>query len=720
MRPSWTGPGYASSHRLCGGSAALCSDSAVPKGSPPAGSEHSSERRFTVTYRHFRTEVNQAVAGRFSDSFIQAVRDANDIVDVVGEAVALKKSGKNYLGLCPFHQERTPSFTVSPDKQIFYCFGCQAGGHVINFVMKRDSLSFPEAITKLAERAGVPLPKEELTPEAARRQKELDGVLGALETAAAFYEKSLRGGDEGQAARAYLESRSLDRATIQKFRIGWAPAGWDNLTGLFRRQNIPLALGERASLLMKRQEKLGGGGAARVGAAGDGQGYYDRFRERVMFPIFDQRGRVIAFGGRVLDDSLPKYLNSGETEVFAKRHTLYPLHLSKEAIRQKGFAVLVEGYMDAVTSHRLGHTNVVASLGTALTPEQCRLLLRLAPRVIIAYDADTAGATATLRGLDMLSQMGGEVLVATVPDGKDPDDLLRRHGAEAFTKCLAEAVSLVEYKFRRALAAHDPSTIEGRIKATAAIVPILAALENAVEREAYMEDFARRLGTNPPALRAEVERARRRGAATRPSVTTLATKPGTTRTGVPTRTPSGQPQPPDAAPQHRNPGSRNNMHEKPGKSGAGYKAEEELIRAMIQDERARVQVLAELGVEGFLDGTHREIAAAISRAGEAAGGVEPRRVLDFIEDMESLRRAAEILSKEGEFSSTENNRKARVVADYITEVKRAYYEARHREIFAELARRGDDTELAKQLKEVEDRIRDLQDQRTAVKGLPGR
>ncbi len=654
------------------------------------------------------------MAGRFSENFIQAVQDANDILDVVGETVALKKSGKNYLGLCPFHQEKTPSFTVSPDKGIFYCFGCQAGGHVINFVMKRDSLSFPEAVTKLAERAGIPLPKEELTPEMARRQRELDGVLGAMETAATFYEKSLRDGTEGQRARAYLESRALDRATIEKFRIGWAPAGWDNLTGLFQRHNIPVALGERASLLMRRQDKAGG--KANATEAAGGQGHYDRFRERVMFPIFDQRGRVIAFGGRVLDDSLPKYLNSGETEVFAKRHTLYPLHLAKEAIRQKGVAVLVEGYMDAVTSHRLGHTNVVASLGTALTPEQCRLLLRLAPRVIIAYDADAAGATATLRGLDMLSQMGGEVLVATVPDGKDPDDLLRRQGPAAFAKCLAEAVSLVEYKFRRALAAHDPSTIDGRIKATAAIVPILATLENAVEREAYMEDFARRLSTNAPALRAEVERARNR-----------MPKPGAAgpRAGSPgadgfgwgghkdhgppglARPPGSQPPAQGGEPQHRNLGSRNNMHEKPGKVDAAQKAQEELIRAMIQDVQVRAQVLSELGIEGFLDETHREIAAAISRAGETAGGVEPRRVLDFIENLETVSRAAEILSKEGEFSSTENNRKARVVADYIAKVKLAYYEARHSEILAELARRGDDADLLKQLIVIQEKIREL-------------
>jgi DNA primase len=558
--------------------------------------------------------------GRFSDIFIQDVREASDIVDVIGETVALKKAGRNHLGLCPFHHERTPSFTVTPDKQMFYCFGCSAGGNVITFIMMKEGLPFGEAVERLAGRAGLPLPEKDLSPEAIQRRREMDGVMEALELACAFYERALREGEGAAHVRAYLEARGLDQATLDRFRIGWAPAGWDNVAGLLQRRGMTAAFGERASLLVRRQEEPAG--------------HFDRFRERVMFPIFDGRGRVIAFGGRVLDDSLPKYLNSGETEVFVKRRTLYPLHLAREGIQRAGQAVLVEGYLDAITAHRLGHTNVVASLGTALSQDHCRVLLRLAPKVVIAYDADAAGTAATLRGLDLLSQLGGEVLVATMPAGMDPDDFLRREGPAAFGACLGSGVALIEYKFRQVLAAHPPSTIEGRVKATAAIAPILATLDNAVALEAYVNDFAPRLGATPAALRAEVERAR--ASKGRPTPVTQAPSPAETR--------------------HRNTTGRNNTLEKHGNLERAEKAEAELIRAMITNEKTRAKVLRKLGPAGFSDETHGEIAAAVERAGaQVSGRVDPQRVLDFLEDAGAVCRAVEIMREEGPFFDTEND-----------------------------------------------------------------
>ncbi|MCL6559946.1 MAG: DNA primase, partial [Firmicutes bacterium] len=368
--------------------------------------------------------------GSIPGEIIEAILDQTDIVTLIGDHVRLVKKGQRYTGLCPFHQERTPSFTVSPEKQFFYCFGCGTGGDALKFLMLRENLTFPEAVKKLADRAGVKLPEVNLDPNAQRRQREREEAWRVNKIAAAFYTSQLAE-KVGEPARQYLEKRRIAEPVVSKFGLGYAPLAWDSL------------------LRHLREHKISGEEALRYGLAvrlerGE---LADRFRGRLIFPISDARGRIVGFGGRALDDTtLPKYLNSPETPYFNKREVLYALFQAREAIRQAGFAVIVEGYLDAITAHQFGFCNVVASLGTSLTREQAKLLLRCTGAVIIAYDNDAAGTAATLRGLDLLQEAGLKVRVMTVPQGKDPDEFLHAEGQGAWENAVAGAMSLIHFK----------------------------------------------------------------------------------------------------------------------------------------------------------------------------------------------------------------------------------------------------------------------------------
>ncbi|MHB9059282.1 MAG: DNA primase [Bacillota bacterium] len=535
-----------------------------------------------------------------SDEFIEEVRSRNDIVDVIGEQVALRKTGKNFVGLCPFHHEKTPSFSVAPDKQMFYCFGCHAGGNVFHFLMKRDKLTFPEAVTKLAERVGLPLPEPELSPEEAQRRQEREAYLNALELAAEFYSLALLKSRQGAAAREYLGKRGLTAETVDHFHLGYAPDAWDLLFKALSRRGLSPKVMEGAGLILRRN---------------DGDSYYDRLRNRVVFPIQDARGRIIAFGGRVLDDSLPKYLNSSDTAVFAKGRNLYALNFARPSIREHGLAVLVEGYMDAIACHQAGVTNVVATLGTALTREQGAILSRLAPETVIAYDADTAGQSATMRGLEILGEAGCKVKVAVIEEGKDPDELIRRHGPEAFRGAVAKALPLVDYRFSLAMKAGNPATVEGKVGIAATMAPVLAGLDNAVEREAYIQDFATKLGLSVEALRTEVRKAAR------------ARQAGGTGTGATAR-PTGE-----TAGSQYIPGStrNNNGHDlaKAGKArpSARLLAERGLLRVVLDHPELTPQVAGVLGPEDFVGEAERALAEVVlggsGQAGEATEGEAP-------------------------------------------------------------------------------------------------
>ena len=441
---------------------------------------------------------------RLDADTLDEIRSRIDIVEVISDYVPLRRAGKDYVGLCPFHQERTPSFTVSPDKQMFYCFGCQVGGDVFTFLMKREGWSFPEAVAELARRAGVALPERPLSPAEARRRDERERLWRVLEMAAAFFRHALQS-PAGAAARAYLAGRGLDPATWERYGLGYAPAGWDALLQALGRRGVPAELMERAGLVQRRP----------------GGGYYDRFRHRVMFPIRDPRGRVVGFGGRTLGDEEPKYLNSPETPVFNKRRLWFGLDLARPRLRETGVAVVVEGYLDAIAIDRAGiGYAAVASLGTSLSEEQAALLARYASEVVIAYDGDAAGQRATLRGLELFADAGLEVRVAELPAGRDPDEVLRSQGADALRRYLDAAVPVVEYRFRHVVQQFDTTTVRGRAAAAGALAPWLARVRHPIERAEYVRRYAAALGIEEAVLWQEVRRAGRVPRRARPGAAT--------------------------------------------------------------------------------------------------------------------------------------------------------------------------------------------------------
>ncbi|HIE12921.1 MAG TPA: DNA primase [Desulfotomaculum sp.] len=421
--------------------------------------------------------------------FIEEVLNRTDIVALIAEYVRLAKKGQRYVGLCPFHQDRSPSFTVSPEKQFFYCFGCGTGGDALKFLMLRENLTFPEALERLADRAGLRLPEIRGDAAAQRRRQEREQAWRINKTAAEFFARQLRE-SAGEPARLYLEKRGIPLAVASKFDLGFASQSRDGLLRFMRGKGI------------SGEEVLRFGLAVRL-ESGE---LIDRFRGRLIFPISDARGRVAGFGGRALDDStMPKYLNSPETPFFNKRELLFALFQARQAIHETGFSVIVEGYLDALTAHQFGFCNVVASLGTSLTREQARLLLRHTSTVFIAYDSDAAGNAATLRGLDILQEAGFQVWVVSLPRGKDPDEFIRGAGPGAWENVVAGALPLIEYKTIH-LAGKGIDTAARKMAVLRAVVPNLAALPTAAEREEGIRTVARVTGLNWEAVRDELDR----------------------------------------------------------------------------------------------------------------------------------------------------------------------------------------------------------------------
>jgi DNA primase len=427
---------------------------------------------------------------RIADEKIEEVRRSSDIVDVIGSSVPLKKRGKNYIGLCPFHQEKTPSFNVSPDKQMYHCFGCGAGGNVFTFVMERDKVSFVEAVRTLAERAGIALPES-----AADRAEatEHEGLYAACRTAGMRYYENLAAGADGNIAQAYLQHRGFSDATIRKFGLGYSRNTWDDLATYAAELKLDLAQFEKAGLLMKRE---------------DGSSLYDRFRGRVMFPIFSPSGRPIGFGARKLrdDDPLGKYINSPETPIYSKSRTLYGLFQSKESVREKGVAILVEGYADLITVVQAGIENIVATSGTALTEEQIQLIGRYAKSVTLVYDADSAGSKATLRGVDLIIEGGLDVRVATLPEGDDPDSYVRAHGGDAFAKLVEGAVSFLDFKASSFREQGLLATPEGKTEAVRSIVGTISRMKDEIKRNFYIQSIAEKYGIYESVLYREMEK----------------------------------------------------------------------------------------------------------------------------------------------------------------------------------------------------------------------
>jgi DNA primase len=449
-------------------------------------------------------------------SFAEKVKQQADIVRVVGEYVRLKKSGQNFTGLCPFHAEKSPSFAVHPTKQIYHCFGCGVGGDVFKFVMEMEKCAFPEAIRIVAEKCGISIPRpKERSPEERKENQQRTVLVEMHREAQTFFVKQLEGTLEGKAARAYLEDRGLDKDALVQFGIGYAPSGGDALLRHLKSKYAEKLLAE--SGLISRDQSSGR--------------LFDRFRRRITFPISNDSGKIVAFGCRALGDDQPKYLNSPETPIYSKSSVLYHMDRAKEGIRRQDFAILVEGYMDAIAVARTGISNVVASCGTSLAESQIKLLGRFTRRVVVNYDPDAAGQTATERSLVLLLEQDFEVRVLALPPignkKGDPDLYIREKGADEYLKLLKEAPAYVDYLIARARQM-DLTTAEGKLRAVNFLLPYVQKIPNRILRSEWATRIAQQLRLDEPVLRAALSKAaseRRSEVKTQPELIGRAAKP---------------------------------------------------------------------------------------------------------------------------------------------------------------------------------------------------
>ncbi len=424
----------------------------------------------------------------FPPGFVDEVKRTADIVRVIQDHVALKKMGASWKGLCPFHDEKTPSFNVRQEPPLFHCFGCGEGGDVFKFVMLRERCSFPESVEQVARRFGIPVPERnfEVGPE----RKEKEELLAVMEAAAEHFARSFWTAP-GQRAREYLLGRAFKPETLERIRAGAAADSWSDLLDTLRRKFAP-ALLQKAGLVLERQGK---------------DGHYDRFRNRVVFPIVNESGKVVAFGARSLDGSEPKYLNSPESPVYQKSRTLYGLYWAKDAIRREGRIVLMEGYLDVARAIEGGVAEAVATCGTALTQGHARLLRRFAEKAVVNFDQDAAGQKAAERSLDLLSVEGLEVKVVELPSGDDPDTFIKAQGGDAYRARVVDALAWMDWLIRKAASDHDTQTPPGKAAFLAAILPSLARIPSPVERAAWLQSAVERGRLDPQAARLELKRA---------------------------------------------------------------------------------------------------------------------------------------------------------------------------------------------------------------------
>ena len=423
---------------------------------------------------------------RYSEELIEEIRSSNDIVDVISQYVILKRSGRNFFGLCPFHKEKSPSFSVSPDKQIFHCFGCGVGGNVIHFVSKIENLDFRETLELLANRANITLPTLDNSYQDNKKAILKSKVYEINEIAAKFYHENLYK-PTSKPAQEYIKKRKLDNRTLKSFLIGYS-GNFDELYNLLKQKGFTEEQILASSLVNKA----------------DNGKFIDRFRKRLMIPIQDTSGKFIAFGGRVLDDSKPKYINSPENIVYSKGRNLFGLNIAKKGDTKK--LIIVEGYMDAISLYQRGITNVVASLGTALTEQQGRLLRKNSEQVIIGYDADGAGQAATLRGLEILQNMGCDIRVLQIYGAKDPDEFVIKYGPERFQKCVDSAISLVEFKVKILKQNLNIENVNDKIKFLNEIAKILSKVDNSMEKEIYIDKISKEYGISKEAIYGEVNK----------------------------------------------------------------------------------------------------------------------------------------------------------------------------------------------------------------------
>jgi len=543
---------------------------------------------------------------RIPDDTIDQIRAASDIVDVISASVPLKKRGKNYTGLCPFHQEKTPSFSVSAEKQMYYCFGCGKGGNVFTFVMEHDKVSFVEAARTLAKRIGIEIPEEGYEDRA--QSTEFENLFAACRTAALFYAGNLTASVEGQLGAEYFRHRGFSAETVRRFGLGYAPNAWDGLARHVESAKMDPSVFERAGLLLRRNE---------------GQGYYDRFRGRAIFPIFSATGRVIAFGARKLreDDPLGKYINSPETPIYSKSRVLYGLYQAREALRSADSAILVEGYADLISMVQAGIENVVASSGTALTEEQIQLIGRYTKNITLVYDADSAGSKATLRGVDLVIENGLDVRVARLPEGEDPDSFVRASGTAAMRKLLEGAVSFLDFKAEFFRSEGLLATPEGKTRAVRSLVETLARMKDELKRTFFIKTIAEKYEIYETILYRELERQIGKSS--------------------PRTAHRWEEPPPEPAPPSGNAGA--------AQSGAIGAPERDLLKVMIEQGRPLVDfTFRHIQAEAFVNPLARKVVEILLTRGEAEWA--PASLVNEIEEPELKSFVANLIFSKYEIS----------------------------------------------------------------------
>ena len=578
------------------------------------------------------------------DEKIEEVRAAADIVDVASDYVQLKRSGSRFMGLCPFHSEDTPSFSIDPEKNLYYCFGCQNGGDVFKFVQEIEGVGFLEGVRMLAERYGIPLPEEETDPEAAN---EREAILHALRFAARFFYRQLTQTDRGRPALDYLRDRGYTPATIKEFGLGYAPDEWDALLTAAEDEQIDVETLEKAGLVIERN---------------DGSGYYDRYRGRIIFPIFSHIGKVLAFAGRILDEDKdqPKYINSPETEVYHKKEVLYGLHQAKRPVRQTDEVLLVEGYTDVISLSQAGVENVVASSGTALTEGQVQTLHRYAKRVLLLYDADEAGGRATMRGMDRVLEQGMGAYAVELPEGDDPDDFVQENGGEAFAAYVEEhRQDLPSFAYQRARRAGDLETPEDRVETQRNIIRSVARIPDPNLRREYVTrtsevvgvpdaDLFRMLEEERERLEQQARRRQERESRRQEREAQRQPEAQPAAEGAPASAAGAdRPQPP---PPSEAPGTDADAEEAPAPAGP-LPEERVLLRLMLEQGTRMVEhVLGHMALDEFTDGAPRELVETLVEMYQA-DDVRPQAILDgeYGDDLQRL--AASAMMEEHEAST---------------------------------------------------------------------
>lgn len=546
------------------------------------------------------------------DDKIDEVRAANSILDVVSQYVSLKKAGRNHIGLCPFHSEKTPSFTVNEDKEIFHCFGCGSGGNVFSFLMKVEGRSFPEVVRDLAAKSGIELPEKDdsgtYNAGAAKEDSEKGELKSLCDDAATLYHKLLMRSSEGESARAYLKGRGLDAEVAGKWRIGYGGKGWSAFTDTLNKEDS-LELAEKAGLLIK----------------GKKDSHYDRFRKRLIFPISDLGGNVVAFGGRILEGEGPKYVNSPESPVYVKGNILYGLNISRSDIREAGEAIVVEGYMDLLALHSSGIKNVVAALGTALTTSQALLLKRFSSKAVLLFDADSAGLKAAERGLEVLIDCGVSPFVLTLPEGEDPDSFVRNNGAEALIARIKDASPAIDFVIDERLKGGDIKSPSAEAALIRHVAGLIHRIKDPIERKLTMTRVAKRLSVSEDLI-TQAARSNKRPTADRDKGRQVERRPAE----------PGKP-------------AQSNWSARPtgtAKSSGTQRAEEMLLALMIEYREILEEALDKEIVKEFTDPDLRVIAAKIEDIYKSGKDVSPSALMDLLKAGNLRERLSVILLNE--------------------------------------------------------------------------